>query len=56
VDTKKVMNIIIIGDALYCKKSNQYAKDYKVETVGLIVGEGKPISELAHELGTTHIL
>ena len=34
------------------KKRNQYTKEYKVEAVRLIVEEGRPISELARELGT----
>ena len=38
------------------KKLNQYTKEYKVEAVGLIVEEGRPISELARELGTSQSL
>jgi transposase len=38
------------------KKRNQYTKEYKVEAVGLIVEEGRPISELARELGTSQSL
>ena len=34
------------------KKRTQYTKEYKVEAVRLIVEEGRPISELARELGT----
>ena len=34
------------------KKRNHYTKEYKVEAVRLIVEEGRPISELARELGT----
>jgi transposase-like protein len=35
------------------KKRTQYTKEYKVEAVRLIVEEGRPISELARELGTS---
>ena len=38
------------------KKRNQYTKEYKVEAVRLIVQEGRPISELARELGTAESL
>ena len=38
------------------KKRNQYTKEYKVEAVRLIVEEGRPISELARELGTSQSL
>ena len=34
------------------RKRNQYTKEYKVEAVRLMVEEGRPISELARELGT----
>ena len=34
------------------KKRNQYTKEYKVEAVRWIVEEGRPISDLARELGT----
>jgi transposase len=34
------------------KKRNQYTKEYKIEAVRLIVEEGRPISEVARELGT----
>ena len=34
------------------KKRNQYTKEYKVEAVRLMVEEGRPISEVARELGT----
>ena len=33
-------------------KRNQYTKEYKIEAVRLIVEEGRPISEVARELGT----
>jgi transposase-like protein len=38
------------------KKHNQYTKEYKTEAVGLIVEEGRPISELARELETAQSL
>ena len=38
------------------KKRNQYTKEYKVEVVGLIVEEGRPISEVARELGVAQSL
>ena len=33
------------------KKRRQYTKEFKVEAVRLIVEEGRPISEVARELG-----
>ena len=38
------------------KKRNQYTKEYKAEAVRLKVEEGRPISELARELGTAQSL
>ena len=38
------------------RKRNQYTKEYKVEAVRLMVEEGRPISELARELGTAQSL
>ena len=38
------------------KKRNQYTKEYKVEAVRLMIEEGRPISELARELGTAQSL
>jgi transposase len=38
------------------KKRNQYTKEYKTEAVRLIVEEGRPIAELARELGTAQSL
>ena len=38
------------------KKRNQYTKEYKVEAVRLIVEEGRPLSEVARELGTAQSL
>ena len=38
------------------KKRNQYTKEYKVEAVRLMVEEGRPVSELARELGTAQSL
>ncbi len=38
------------------KKGNQYTKEYKVEAVRLIVEEGRPIAEVARELGTAQSL
>ena len=38
------------------KKRNQYTKEYKVEAVRLIVEEGRPISEVARELGVAQSL
>ena len=38
------------------KKRNQYTKEYKVEAVRLIVEEGRPISEVARELGIAQSL
>ena len=33
------------------KKRRQYTKEFKIEAVRLIVEEGRPISEVARELG-----
>ena len=43
---------------MFCmgKKRNQYTKEYKVEAVRLIVEEGRPLSEVARELGTAQSL
>ena len=38
------------------KKRNQYTKEYKVEAVRLIVEEGRPIPEVARDLGTAQSL
>ncbi len=38
------------------KKRSQYTKEYKIETVRLIVEEGRPISEVARELGVAQSL
>ena len=38
------------------KKRNQYTKEYKLEAVRLIVEEGRPISEVARELGIAQSL
>ena len=38
------------------KKRSQYTKEYKVEAVRFIVEEGRPISELSRELGTSQSL
>jgi transposase len=38
------------------KKRNQYAKEYKLEAVRLMIEEGRPISELSRELGTAQSL
>jgi transposase len=38
------------------RKRNQYTKEYKVEAVRLIVEEGRPLSEVARELGTAQSL
>ena len=38
------------------KKRNQYTKEYKVEAVRLMVEEGRPVFELARELGTAQSL
>jgi len=51
VDTKKVMNIIIFGGVLMGKKRRRFTKEFKLETVRLIVEEGRRISELSRELG-----
>jgi hypothetical protein len=42
--------------SIWKKKRNQYTKEYKTEAVGLIVEEGRPISELARELETAQSL
>jgi transposase-like protein len=33
------------------KKRNQYTKEYKMEVISLIAEKGRPISEVACELG-----
>jgi len=38
------------------KKRRQYTKEFKIEAVRLIVEEGRPISEVARELGTAQSL
>ena len=38
------------------RKRNQYTKEYKLEAVRLIVEEGRPISEVARELGIAQSL
>jgi transposase len=38
------------------KKRSQYAKEYKVEAVRFIAEEGRPISEVARELGVAQSL
>ena len=38
------------------KKRSPYTKEYKVEAVRLIVEEGRPISEVARELGVAQSL
>jgi transposase len=38
------------------KKRNQYTKEYKIEAVRLMVEEGRPISEVARELGVAQSL
>ena len=38
------------------RKRNQYTKEYKIEAVRLIVDEGRPISEVARELGIAQSL
>ena len=38
------------------KKRSQYTKDYKAEAVRLIIEEGRPISEVARELGVAQSL
>ena len=38
------------------KHRNQYTKEYKIEAVGLIVEEDRPISEVARELGVAQSL
>jgi transposase-like protein len=37
------------------KKCNQYTKEHKIDAVRLIGEEGRPISEVARELGTAFI-
>ena len=56
MDTKKVMNIIVFGGVYIGRKRNQYTKEYKIEAVRLIVDEGRPISEVARELGIAQSL
>ena len=38
------------------KKRRQYTKEFKIEAVRLIVEEGRPISDVARELGTAQSL
>ena len=38
------------------KNRRQYTKEFKIEAVRLIVEEGRPISEVARELGTAQSL
>ena len=38
------------------KKRDQYTREYKIEAVRLIVDEGRPISEVARELGVAQSL
>ena len=38
------------------KKRNQYTREYKIDAVRLIVEEGRPIAEVARELGTAQSL
>jgi transposase len=45
------MNTIIFGGVQMVKNRRQYAKEFKVEAVRLVVEEGRPISEVARELG-----
>jgi len=45
------MNTIIFGGVQMGKKLRQYTKEFKVETVRLIVEEGRRISEVSRELG-----
>jgi len=45
------MNIIIFGGVLYGKET-----EYKIEAVRLMIEEGRPISEVARELGIAQSL
>ncbi len=38
------------------RKRDQFAKEYKIEAVRLIVGEGRSLPEVSHELGTAQSL
>ena len=38
------------------KNRRQYTKEFKIEAVRLVVEEGRPISEVARELGTSQSL
>ena len=38
------------------KKRRQYTKEFKIEAVRLIIEEGRPISDVARELGTAQRL
>ena len=38
------------------KNRRQYTKEFKIEAVHLIVEEGRPLSEVARELGTAQSL
>ena len=38
------------------KNRRQYTKEFRIEAVRLIVEEGRPISEVARELGTAQSL
>jgi transposase-like protein len=37
------------------RKRNQFAKEYKVEAVRLIVDESRPISEVARKIGVARV-
>ena len=50
-----MMNIIIFGGVQMRKKRRQYTKEFKIEAVRLKVEEGRPIFEVARELGTAFI-
>ena len=56
MDTKKVMNIIISGGVQMGEKRRRFAKEFKLESVRLIVEEGRRISELSRELGVSESL
>ena len=38
------------------KKRRQYTKEFKIEAIRLIIEEGRPISDVARELGTAQSL
>jgi transposase len=50
------MNTIIFGGVQMGKKRRQYTKEFKVEAVRLVLEEGRPISEVARDLGTAQSL